>query len=413
MTVLMLLEHPFPPDIRVEKEGRVLREAGYEVMLLCPAREGEPEEEVVGGIKVFRFDGLSPLHPLYLLITSHWLLTFRHSLWLKVLLNFLKANHVDVIHVHDLPLVATAVAAKRRMGIPVVADLHENFPATLRTRGEGLKVLWKRQILKMILKNPRRWAKHEMEILQKVDHIFVIVEEAKERLSSLGIPPQKITVVPNAESPEFWKGVEVDREVVRRYEGKFVVSYIGGFGLHRGLDCAVRAMRWVTAEAPQIKLLLVGRSGWYGDFLERMARRNRVDHAIDFVPKVPLEKVRSYIEVTDVGLVPYHSNPNTEASAPHKLFQYMLFGKPVVVSSCRSLRRIVEETGAGLVFETGNPRDLARKILALYRSSELRRRLGENGRKAATEGKYSWACSMEALLNSYRRLLSKRTNKGI
>ena len=100
--------------------------------------------------------------------------------------------------------------------------------------------------------------------------------------------------------------------------------------------------------------------------------------------------MKSYLEVTNVGLIPHKSTPHTETTIPHKLFQYMLFGKPVVVSDCASMKRIVEETGSGLVFKAGNPEDLAEKIVSLYNSHDLFRRCGANGKASSAYGKYSW-----------------------
>ena len=96
----------------------------------------------------------------------------------------------------------------------------------------------------------------------------------------------------------------------------------------------------------------------------------------------------SYIAASAVCLVPHLANPHTEATIPHKLFQYMLMGKPVVVSSCRPLRRIVEETGAGLVYASGDSADLAKTVVQL-RDPNLCRQLGAAGRRAAS-GRYSW-----------------------
>lgn len=93
--------------------------------------------------------------------------------------------------------------------------------------------------------------------------------------------------------------------------------------------------------------------------------------------------------MSDVCLVPHNKNSHTDTTIPHKLFQYMLEGKPVVVSSCKPLKRVVEETDSGLVSEAGKKKDLADKIIDLYNNENLRRELGENGKKAA-QGRYNW-----------------------
>ena len=155
------------------------------------------------------------------------------------------------------------------------------------------------------------------------------------------------------------------------------------------------------------KLVVGRRASWYESKLKDLVVRLGLESYVQFIPWVPMEKVFTYMSITDIGLIPHNSNPHTETTVPHKLFQYMLFGKPVIVSSCRPLKRIVEETGAGLVFHTGDPWDLARKISILHRSGKLRSEMGMQGRKAVTIGKYSWDRSAEALKNAYRAASKK------
>lgn len=163
----------------------------------------------------------------------------------------------------------------------------------------------------------------------------------------------------------------------------------------------------MAIRVPDAKLLLIGEEGLYGNVLKRIAQEEGISDMIEFAPWVPFEKVRSYLELTDVGVIPHNSNDHTETTVPHKLFQYMIFKKPVVVSSCRPLRRIIEETRAGLIFQSGDPKDLAENIITLYESPELRQKLGKRGRKAAVAGKYSWKYSAEELIRIYNNLTDK------
>jgi len=56
MNIGMILNHTFPPDIRVEKEARTLLKAGHDVSLLCSKGPGLPDDDVYRGIKLCRRD---------------------------------------------------------------------------------------------------------------------------------------------------------------------------------------------------------------------------------------------------------------------------------------------------------------------------------------------------------------------
>lgn len=406
MRIGMILGIRFPPDIRVEKEAKALLNSGYKIHLLASSRKdsSEPLEEYVGRVLVRRVPlipkGFHFAYLEHIMSSLRFYSTFHNPYWAKHIEHYCRDFKIDALHVHDLPLIATAFSVARRLDIPVVADLHENYPEGLRIWANGRKVSWSEQVKC----NPSRWAKYERKILQKVDQIIVVVDEAKERLLSQGLPPEKIKVIYNAEDPEFWEKCEIDERIVRKYRDAFVVSYIGGFGPHRGIDCAIKAMSLVSRKAPEIKLLLVGKGGWYGEVVDRMISEAGMSEIVEVIPRVPLEQIRSYMEATDVGLVPYNSNLQTEASAPHKLFQYMIFGKPVIVSSCRSLERIIEEMKGGLVFKAGDPESLAEKILALHSSDSLCRNLGEKMKQAGINSKYSWNNQSSLIINLYNDL---------
>ena len=101
--------------------------------------------------------------------------------------------------------------------------------------------------------------------------------------------------------------------------------------------------------------------------------------------------------------MPHRKHAHTDATIPHKLFQYMLASRPVIVSNCRPLARIIEETGAGLVFESGNVSELAGRIAELVNNPGLREEMGSRGRAAAA-AKYNWETEGYKLVALYDKL---------
>lgn len=79
----------------------------------------------------------------------------------------------------------------------------------------------------------------------------------------------------------------------------------------------------------------------------------------------------------------------------------MLRRKPVIVSSCNSLKRIIEETQAGLVFEAGDDKDFAEKIFTLSNDDSMMEKFGNNG-KAAVLNKYNFEEDGKKLVNLYK-----------
>ena len=53
--ILMVLDKPFPPDIRVLNEAVTLTEAGFKVTILSIGPDNRPEREAYRGINIIRF----------------------------------------------------------------------------------------------------------------------------------------------------------------------------------------------------------------------------------------------------------------------------------------------------------------------------------------------------------------------
>ena len=407
MKILMLLGGFFPPDIRVEKEARTLIKAGHEVFLLSLGKDDMRNEELVEDISVIRKKQLQSF--LNRVWNYLWFqIFFIRPFWKRALADTVKQYKIEALHVHDLPLVKTATSVAKMFNIPIIADLHENYP-------EGMKA-WRK--VKMTLTSKFfnmispiwRWKRLERLVLQHVDRIITVVEEAKKHyINDCSVPPETITVVMNAEDLEEFGNLEIDESLVTKYINNFVISYIGGFGPHRGIDTAIKSMPKVLEEIPDARLLLVGGKGSaeYEEELKKMCKDLKVENKVEFTDWVDFRLVPSYIALSDVCLVPHHASGHTNTTIPHKLFQYMAMRKPVIVTDCKPLKRIVAECDCGLVVPSGDYKEMAEAVIRLYKDKDYARKLGANGRKAVEET-YNWETEAKKLCELYNGLKGRK-----
>jgi glycosyltransferase involved in cell wall biosynthesis len=297
-------------------------------------------------------------------------------------------------------MAGTALWVGRFLKIPVLLDFHENYPAAVtnyspavRTNIQKVLAFFNRSLL---------WQRYEIRAAKAADRVIVVVDEAKERLSKVGIDHKKITIIENTIDVNHFRGLGIDQEIIHKYRDSFLISYIGGYGgEHRGLDTAIDAMPKINQVIPNAKLLLVGK-GNIKPVLEDKVQDLGLEDRVIFEDWRPFAEVPSYIEASHVCLIPHQSTPHTEATSPHKLFQYMLMGKPVVVSSCKPLKRVVDETKSGLVFSAGDSDSLAEAILQLQ-DDQLRSILGQAGKKAVLD-RYNWERTAQDLIRLYESI---------
>ena len=71
-----------------------------------------------------------------------------------------------------------------------------------------------------------------------------------------------------------------------------------------------------------------------------------------------------------------------------KIYEYGASAKPIVASKLPGLE-FIKENNAGILVEPENPQSLANAIVKLLKDPELRKQMGENGRKCVVED-HSW-----------------------
>lgn len=114
-----------------------------------------------------------------------------------------------------------------------------------------------------------------------------------------------------------------------------------------------------------------------------------------------------------VGLCPEQSGcRNHDLTVSNKMFDYMMAGLVVVASDLPGLRNIVERSGGGLLYQSGNAQDMATKLLTLYEDRKLLAQLAANARSFAL-GEGNLEFEMKKLQDAFSALLSAKKGPGI
>lgn len=413
MRICMLLDDTYPEDIRVTKEVKGLLDRDHEVWILCFQQEGAPRREVVDGAQVIRrpmqqaHRGIMGLRP-----GLKYLLTHEHTAWRSAIDEVVAMADIEALHPHDLPLVKTALAAGQHHGLPVVADLHENWPEAVRqyrTVDDVRQFVRDPSYFVSRIATPiSRLKRLERSCVQRVQHVITVAPEAKSHyVEDCGVAPDRVSVVSN--TVDLARFDPTNTEPVG-YGDDFVLGYVGTLGgEHRGLKPIIDAMPSIAAAIPNVRLLIVGSGSGYEAQLRKRAHERGVSDRVTFTGWVDFAEVPGYIAASDVCLVPHRSTPHTETTIPHKLFQYMALERPVIVTDVAPLARIVKETEAGLVVPDADTAALIAAVKELRGDPDMAATYGRNGRRAV-EGRYNWRNDCRRLLNVYDELAGYRSD---
>jgi len=392
MKIAMILDSAFPPDPRVENEAQTLIQNGHSVCLFSIDYSHKRKEyEVIKGIEVYRKH--LPKH-LYKFSALAYTLPYYHWYLQKIIFEFITMNDIQAIHIHDMQIARTVFRVNKKLKKPVVLDLHENRPEIMKyythvNTGPG-----------RLLISTSRWKKFEYQYIRLADRVVVVTDEAKEYYAArTGAARDKFYVVPNSVRPEFYSDYTIDEKILSRHKDRYVILYLGDTGLRRGLETAIRSLEFIIPQIPDIRLLIVGRSKT-DQLLKRLVRNNNWDDHVEFTGWKDSDLFQSYLMASDIGISPIHKNLHHDTTYANKIFQYMAFGKPVVVSNCTAQENMVKKYHCGLVFDDRNARDFSEKIISLYSDRHLYDRLSANARKAI-HSNLNWDVLSTGLIKLY------------
>jgi glycosyltransferase involved in cell wall biosynthesis len=389
MKILMVLESEFPPDVRVENEMMALTEAGHEVHLACSTRKNRAEKEQYGKSVIHR-KAISTF--IYKSSVGCLKFPFYFNFWKKYIFGICAKERFDVLHINDLPLSKIGVAIKRTFNTRLVIDLHENWPALIKTAAHTQTFTGR------LLSSNSQWIEYERKMLPEADKIITVIEEARERVIGLGIDPSKICIVSNTINFE-----NLTEQAEKKKTDAFTVFYAGAINRHRGLQIVLESIKMCSAKGMNIRLWIIG-EGSFRKNLEELSAILKINSLVRFWGYKPFHEMLEILAETDVAIIPHLRTDNNDASSPNKLYQYMYLNKPIISSDCTSLKRIINETRTGFIYKNDSPEELFLLLERLSGNRKILEEINGNGRKAVM-GKYNWNIDKTRLIDAYHELL--------
>jgi glycosyltransferase involved in cell wall biosynthesis len=391
MKILMVLDEEFPPDVRVEKEAFSLRDQGHKLDILCYSLTKKADHEEYFGIEIYRkfisrltykFKALSLSFPFYF------------NFWRKALKQQIENHDYDALHFHDLTLAKVCIEAGQKNNLPVIGDYHENRPEIMKLYHHV------KSFPGNILISLTKWDDYQRQYSKKLKHLVLVTEQAKTYYHHhYGIANESMTVVQNYPNIEKLYQIEISNAIVEKYSEKFMLIYFGDTGIRRGTETILEVAEALKNQ-PKFHFVIIGTSREQSK-LEKIKQNKNLDN-VELLGYVPTKKAISYIVASKAGLCPFHRNIHHDTTFANKLFQYMAFGKPVIVSDCVAQAQIIEESRSGLIFEAKNPVQLKDAIVKLSKA-DLYTQLSKNAEKAVVRD-YDYSIAEKNLIYLYRKI---------
>lgn len=193
--------------------------------------------------------------------------------------------------------------------------------------------------------------------------------------------------------------INYSKQVIKS-NNEFWVAYIGTLGHSYDICSVIDALKIVQNKGiNNIKFIVMGDGPLKSKF-EAYADKKGVN--AEFFGRLEYSKMVSILSICDVAVNPIKSG--SAASIINKVGDYAAAGLPVLnTQESSEYRALLNEYNAGFNCENNSPEDLAKKLLILYKDSEIRKIQGANSRKLAEE-KFDRKRSYHKLINLLEEL---------
>ncbi len=336
--------------------------AGYKIKLI--------QREFIDGVQITRV----PLYPNHGQSALKRVLNYASFAASALFYGLFFARRANVIYAYHPPLTVGIAASLIRVfrGVPIVYDIQDMWPDTLRATG--------------MLNSPRAlglvgavcsW------VYRQVDQIVVLSPGFKRLLLQRGVPEAKVETIfnwadevalsaPLGKLPPNFPGAE-----------PFKIVFAGNMGKAQALDCILDAAALLNARNSRVYFVMLG-GGVEESRLKQRALYMQLPNVL-FLPPVPMSEVGTILAAADALLVHLRKDPLFEITIPSKTQAYMAVGKPLLMAVNGDAADLVLQSGAGVIAESENANALAKAAEELAAMSH--NELAAMGQKAMTHYK--------------------------
>ncbi|MBA3458343.1 MAG: glycosyltransferase family 4 protein [Deltaproteobacteria bacterium] len=291
----------------------------------------------------------------------------------------------DVVHCRDSWSGIPVLEARARLGYAVVYDLTRS-PLGETTFDAELDA---------------QYGRDEEACLLAADLVLAPTPAAVKALQGRG-KPERVMLSP--------PGVDIDRfdwdDLPR--SGPPRILYVGSIDPGRGVRVLVRAMANIVREVDARLVLAGSMAPKFDQALKDGIHELGLDDKVDVLGPVDHDQLPTLLATATVCVVPAAADltPNPTVLYPTKLLEYMACRCAIVAPRRETVAQVVENNREALLFEPGDPIDLARKVLRLISEPILRENLAQNAYQRVRRD-FTASAARRALRKAYNVLAER------
>jgi glycosyltransferase involved in cell wall biosynthesis len=376
--------------------GKYLAMRGHEVYLFAQGRLPKFQKRIIDNVHLYL---IPPFYEGYISYNTVPRIIFQS------ILNTLYSviSKIDVVHVFDhlfppnfTPILILKIMRKKSKKPLIFIDWDD---------------LWGGGILDTFHKNLNSFIRRSLAFTEKIiplygDAVTVTCETLRKRALDIGVPREKIFVIPNGTTIDF--DIEVDvhnaRKVVNLPENAVIYTCVKSSfdDVTPGNDPLwnlLLAHNEVTKIFKNAFLCFLG-SG--SEKCLAIAKKFNMNRNVITVGWQPLEKYLLHLVSSDLLIIPLSNTLFDNSRMPLRLLDYLAVGKPVIATDLLEIRALLKDYG--LMFKSINSLDIANKIIEAIKNLEILKEKAKKAKEIIIK-KYTWRNLAEELEMIYNNFL--------
>ena len=389
--ILIVVENlPVPLDRRVWQESLALRDAGYEVIVICPQMKGyTAPDERLEGIQIYRHKMLPEAKGLL-----GFFAVYASALWGETLLAWkaYRRHRFRVIHMCNPPDLMFVVSWPfKLLGVRVIFDVHDLWPEMFEAKFQKRNLMY--------------WGVRLAQRLNYACADVVLATNETNRQAALQNgkkDPSRIFLVRTA--PKI-PNTELPANPALKKGRRFLVGYVGVMGSADGVHMLLEAAAAIihSMERRDIQFLLMGDGPEYQELLALRDKLKLTDY-VDMPGWAKNDFLFPALKTIDLGVTCDVPNAYNHSCTMNKVLEYMAFAKPQVSFDLRETR--ASALDAGEYVSEPSPAKLAEAIVGLLDDPRRSAEMGRKGHQRLHRD-LNWDKSVEQLLRAYETVLKR------
>ncbi|WP_018758684.1 glycosyltransferase family 4 protein [Paenibacillus terrigena] len=379
--ILVICQHFWPEEFRINDITKSLVELGYEVDVICGI-PNYPQGKCFEGYSLFKqrqeeYEGVK--------VYRSFLIPRGSGNALQVLLNYitfpifsllqlfkLRKRNYDKIMVYQLTpvfMAFPALIARRMFKKETYLYILDLWPESLFSVYN-----YNSSIYKVL------FTKISNSLYRRFDYFMTTSNGIKSLIQErYQISENRVLYLPNW-AEEIYEEKRQDPELQNKFAGTFNVMFAGNIGPAQSFETIIMAAKVCKDNGyTNIKWIIVG-DGMTRKWAEDRASEIGVAEVMDFVGRKPMANMPEYYDVASVMLVSLVKSELFSITLPAKIQSYLAAGKPILASLDGEGGMIIAESNSGLVSASEDYISLAENVkkMSLLTDDELNQ-LGTNG----------------------------------